>query len=690
MSNVIGGGPGSTPINTLQFQQTRATRAAYQRSDIGAMAKHETKTEEPQDQMEGVKKFFKYEDGRTMTQFDDGSKELRAPNGSTKQTDSEGNMSLTLPNGITIEHEKDGQPVAFDPSTNDYVPVETEQKTEGGETVYKFKDSQGNSYSVGSDKLRFSAENPSETLTQTVDTGGQMHVQTKTLSRNPETGRFSQDKTEIFIDEKGNVTTQAGSVEEIAVNNQGIHFTSRGDLDMGIKFPFSPTTPLSGECVKPDMPPISGEPTFPPPGQTPGWTPPQTPPNYGYPGGCPGGFPGGYPGGYPGGGMPFPNDPFQQFPWPGYPLPGGPMPMPPGNAPGSQQPVNDPYAAIGTPSGMIRKKEPDGSLFISLPNGLVLNHRSDGKVDAFDARSHGKVIPVTTQQVDNPGFGPEARYNFQDAEGNLITMYSNSMDFSAASRDGNTLETVSPNGDIMINSRTYPLDQNGNPTVKNHKILITADGHVNTLGERGIQVNNKNIVFAEGGSITNYKLPYEVPSHQGLMPYIPPIGYSPYSPQPVMNPTQPCYYPGANGMASMQTPPPYPGQTEPVYPPGQGPQGEAAAKGKGKEAAETPGEKPVKPGLWKRVKNFFTGKSSETGESKKSSGHGWCSGNRWCNPYPGGYYNPYSFSPWGMMGAGTAIGLTMGATAMLSGMMMTYPMGMFCNPFGMYGMWGMW
>ncbi|MCD4783847.1 MAG: hypothetical protein K8T10_08490 [Candidatus Eremiobacteraeota bacterium] len=718
MSNVIGGGSGNNPINLMQFQQTQARKSAFHRGDVGTLGKKETKTKEPGDRLEGISKFHKYSDGRTITKFEDGSQQLKAPNGMMKDIDPDGNTSITLPNGLRIEHGMDGEPTVIDPSTGDFLAATGEKPTPDSQTYYHFKDSQGNKYKVTSDTLRFEVENPSETLTQKVHTSGSMDITSKTLSRDPDSGKFSQDKNHIYIGADGVVDEKKSNLEDLAVNNEGLHFTARGDLDMGIKFPYSPTQHLSGECVKPDMPPITQEPTMPPPQTQPS---PQHPPNCGhpgYPGGMPGGYPGGHPGGMPGGhpgGMPggYPGDSFQQFPWPGYPMPGQ-MPPPPGPMPGTPPPVQNPFAPIMTPGGMIRKREPDGSLFISLPNGLVMNQMPDGRCQAFDANAPGQVLPVTTTPVDNPGFGPENRYNFQDAQGSLITMYSHSMDFSAASRDGNVLETVSPNGDILINSRTYPPGQDGNPTMKTHKILITAGGRVNTFGERGIQVNNKNIVFAEGGHITNYNLPYEIPPHQGLMPHIPPMGYPTPGNVPVPNPQQPGMYPGNNGMPQFGTPPNMQGsptmqgeptmEGEPVYPPGyEGPEEtmtpegaeDASKAGEGNKEPETPAEKPMKPGMWQRIKNFFKGESSKTGKAKKPKQHGQCQGNNWGSSYPGGYYNSYPGMGMGMMGGmgmgmgmGTMMGLGIGATAMMSGMMM-YPMGMFCNPFGMFGM-GMW
>lgn len=723
MSNIIGGGPGMGAVDPLKFQQT-ASKAAFTRGDVGNLGKKETKMEEPDDSVGGTGKFEKLPNGTSVNEFADGSKQFTARNGVSKDVDSQGNMtSLNLPNGARIERDDDGSLLAFDPKTGDYGEVTASDAPAGGQ-VFSFEDSDGNKFNVSSDDLSFSVQNPSETLTQTVHTNGSMDIETKTLSRDPDTGKFSQDQTHVYIGPKGNVYDVHSNYENLAINNQGLSFTSRGDLNIGIKLPYPPPMELKGNIVRPDMPPITEEPNMPPPQQE-----PSAPPNYGG-GCCPGhnpGMPGGYPGmpgGYPGmpefyPGMPgMPGPGYQQFPWAGYPLPIGGVPLPPGPMPGSPPPVNDPFTPIMTPGGMIRQLDPSGMFTISLPNGIVMNQLPDGKCQAFDARAPKAVLPVTTSEVENPGFGKELSYNFQDAEGNLVTMYSKSMDFAVASKDGSTLQTVSPNGDMLINARTYPPGPDGMPQMRNHKILVGANGRVNTFGEPGIQVNNKNIVFAEGGHISNYKLPYEIPPHQGLMPYIPPIGYptNPMQPIPVADPSRPTIYVGPDGTATVGSQPP-PIKGEPDFPPGheaaktEAPKAEGAKTsdaGKAEAKTETPGEKPVKPGIWKRIKNFFNGESSETGKSHKTwnSGwnQGWCRGSAWGSPYPCGYYNPWGGMGMGMgfgmgmgmpmgfgmgMGAGTAIGLGIGATAMLAGSMM-YPYGMFCNPFGMFGMYGMW
>jgi hypothetical protein len=278
------------------------------------------------------------------------------------------------------------------------------------------------------------------------------------------------------------------------------------------------------------------------------------------------------------------------------------------------------------------------------------------------------------------------------------------------------MQTVSPNGDMLIHARTFTPGQDGQPIMKNHKILVTGDGKVHTFGERGVQVNNKNVVFAEGGAFTNYKLPYEIPPHQGFMPYIPPMGFPTMgAPMPVPNPMEPSMSMGPNGFAQMGgSPPPVDnpvnnnaGNTgEPVYPPGQKPntdeKGKAtgdSAKTESGKADETPGEKPVKPGIWQKIKNFF--KSEPHANTFHNSSYNYnnynnyCNGNSWGSPYPGGYCNHNQPTFGQKLGYGALLGLQAGASVLMSSMMMypmmmSYPMGMYYNPYGMFGMSGMW
>ncbi|MCE1248788.1 MAG: hypothetical protein LWY06_19275 [Firmicutes bacterium] len=686
MSNTIG----NNPVNLAQFQQTEAAKSAHHRGDVGNTGKKETRVETPpSDSLDGSSKTYNTSDGRTVNRFEDGSVQYQAPNGTTKHIDKDGNTSFTLPNGIEIQHNNGEEPVAFDPQTGNYLAVTLEKETPESYTHYNFKDSQGNKFSLNQEKLSFETENPSGTLKQLIYTNGTMEIGTYTVSKDPKTGKISHDENFIFINKDGKVDAQLADAENIAINNKGIHFTANGDMNVGITFPYPPPMHLTGPSVRPDLPPITQEPVMPPPQQQ--VPPPQCNPQPGF-----GGFPGGI-GGYPGWSTPgFPGEVYQGFPWGGFPIPGNPVPKP-GPQPGDAPPAFDPYAPLMTPSGFMRKKEPDGSLFISLPNGIVLNQMPDGRAQAFDARKPGAVIPVVAQQVDNPGFGPETRFNFQDADGNLVTLYSQTLDFAASSSDGNVMQTVSPNGDMLIHARTITPGADGQPNLKNHKILVTGDGKVNTFGERGVQVNNKNVVFADGGTFTNYKLPYEIPPHQGFMPYIPPMGVPPMgSPMPVPNPMEPAMTMGPGGFAQTAGSPPPVDTKEPVYPPGQKPGVDEKAKAGEAKADETPGEKPVKPGIWQKIKDFFKGEDPHTNTSYHNNNfNNYCYGNQWGTPYPGGYcqYNQPTFGQ--KLAYGALLGLQAGGSMLMSSMMMypmmmSYPMGMYYNPYGMFGMSGMW
>ncbi len=651
MGNVIGGG------NNINFvRQANILKSAYHRGDIGNIGKKETKQKEVKDSvdMEGVKEYSRLSDGRAVFKYEDGSVQVKAPNGSIKDIDKDGNVTITLPNSLTIEDKTGEDPKVYDPSTGQYEPARKEEIN--NKIYYMFKDAIGNKWKADAEKLSFEVQNPSETLTQRVNTDGSMQIHTKTLSRDPDTGRFRQDKITIQITSNGDVIVKSKNLEDIAINNKQVSFTSRDDINIGIKFPYTIPGRIKGECVKPDLPPPQQEPQFPP--YPPPVTPPTTPPQDGYYG-----IPSE---GWPGYGLPafpglMPTGPFQQFPWPGFPMP-GPMPPKPGT---DVPPANTPYTPVMTPSGLMRKLEPNGSMFISLPNGIVLNQMPDGKCEAFDARYPGKVLPVSTSVVENPGFGKEIRYTFQDGAGNIVTLYSKSLDFQYASKDGNLIQNVSANGDMLILAKTHHTGPDGTPQVKRHKVLITADGRVNTFGERGVHVNNKNIVFADGNSFVNYALPYEIPLEQGLMPFIPPIGYNPPGQIPVPDPTMPCPHPS-----------PPPSGEEPDFPPNSnvGDAGKTQGSLEGAKENQGPTQKPMKKGMWQKIKDFFKGDEVGRDSWKNRYCHGGC--NRWrC-----GYYDPYG----GMLEAmaiGSAVSLA--GTVMMT-TMMSWPMGMFFSPFGFW------
>lgn len=418
--------------------------------------------------------------------------------------------------------------------------------------------------------------------------------------------------------------------------------------------------------------------------------------------------------------------------------------------------TSDPFAAVQTPSGLMRKLEPNGAMFVSLPNGILLNQyaASGGHCEAFDSRFPNMVIPVEVKPVDDPYYGKEMRYSFSDPMGNKYSLGSTSQDFCVSSKDKNVIQNISPGGDMMINALTWSTGKDGKPEPKTHKVLMTADGRVNTFGQQGVQLSRNNIVIAEDGKITNYALPYQIPTEQGWMAYMNPPGYCPPGQIPVPDPTQPSMQPpkdekSSGKMGETKTEKPgseVKGQEEPIYPPGYTPKtgGEIPGENKVKTEVKTEAktevkndiktepktegktetdnqaqvEKPVHGSLWQDIKDFWNDSwensycykywmnhsdkpgSPQTGNqpTNQADSQPTKPGNQgnyssWC--YPGGYYNPCStMSNMGSILMGTAMmALPMMSTMMMSPLMMggmMYPRSMFYNPYGMYGMYGMW
>ena len=624
--------PANMGISNVAFHKVAAKNAVHT-GTIQDKGKQETKTNLPGDAMEGIKNFERFPNGLTKTVFEDDSYQVAAPNGSTRDVSSEGDVSMTLPNGMTIEHGEDGAKV-YNPASGQYSAAGVQDKD--GQLDYKFQDEEGNKWSVNYNDLSFSVQNKSETLTQNVGTDGGIKVDTKTLSRDPVKGRFSQDTVSVNIDSDGNTTAQAkNGASDVAVNNQGITFNARDDLTIHLKFPYGVPQKMSGDSVKEELPQATPQ-------------PPMPPTMSGQDSFIPGAI--------------------GQDPW----NPQQGITGPPG-----MSPTPDPFASQMTPSGLMRKTEPNGAKFISLPNGIVMSQFPDGRCEAFDARSlEGGPIPVNAKQVNNPQHGPETRYEFKDSVGNGWTVYSKSPDFAVSSPDGNVMQTVDYNGNMLINARTYPPDQNGSPRPKTHHMLLSAGGQLNTYGEKGVQLGRKNVVFAENGKITNYPLPYEVPVEQNWMPYTPPMGYMPPGNIPVPDPNVPIsQVPSGQEMPSGQQ---VSAETEPTFPPG--PQADPAQSQEQSSQAPPPppAQEPVKPGIWQRVKNFFNGdETNKTPSSNYNNYYNGCCNKGYCNQYPGGYYSPNNGMSMGkaaLIGAGVGLG-----TMALSSMM--WPMGMYCSPF---------
>lgn len=619
-----------------QMRQNQAVKAAVHTGAAGVKGKEEAKTKDPADVLAGVRSFKRHANGVKETQFEDGSIQYKAPNGSQKDIDPAGNATIGLPNGMLIESNEDGSKV-YDPKTGAYNPAGVQQE-EDGTLNFVFEDKSRNQWKFDIENMSFEIESPGKALTQKVATDGSMSIKSSDTSRNAESGKYQKEQAQVLIDPQGNVSTSEVNVSGLAVNNKGMAYDRSNGFKNRVDFPYQPPQQLQGDAVRRELPKPSAAP---PP-------PPQTSPTDSF-------------------ASVMPQDPWSQ-------------PTPFQGPPGMQQPqMQDPYAPEMTPSGLIRKSEPDGSMFMSLTNGIVVSHRPDGVAEAFDTNSAGQPMPVKIDQVMNRQGQPENRYSFNDSQGNRYMMYSKSPNFSVTSPDGNVMQTVDADGTMRLNARTYPPDQNGNPTAKNHAMMLTNTGQLNTFGEQGVQMGHKNVVFAENGHITNYKLPYEVPQDQSWMHSYPHLGKQGQIPvQDPMTPNQPPM-PEGGGFPQQAGGGVFPNQTgEPVYP-------DQMMQGGQQPRPQQPGMQPEKPGIWQRTKEFFTGEPSNP-TNNYTNYNQQCYNQGCCQPYPAGYYDPYAGMGAGM-GMGTAMltGAAVGTGLGLLSSALMWPCGMFCSPFSMFG-----
>lgn len=559
--------PDFTNIDKIREQQI--TQAAFQRGDVGKKAKEiDKELETPQDRMVSILKSEELSEGKLRTFLSDGRTITQAPNGVIKEEEADGTMKISMPNGILVQRDACGKVMAYDPTPGKFLEVEQFQETPTSQYKFKFKDSDGNNVLLTSNTLRFEITNPTKTLHEKVHASGSVNIDTNTLFRDPKTGKFHADKGHVYVETDGDVHKYGNHLSDMHVSRHGVKFNEHNDLHTRIDFPYT-------------IPYKINEPGHHHPAPHP--QPPQEP------------------------------QPPQQ---PGTPVPGYPFPVPP-TYPG------DPYAPVMTPSGLIRQQSPDGSLFLSLPNGIVLHQGADGKAEAYDARNPNAVYPAVVKDVIHPGVGAEKEYIFPDAAGNTYKAFSKSLDFLATNKDKNVNEVVHPAGNIMVFAKTKHNDSNGHPYVKYHKLEVLPNGYVNTFGEKGVYMTNGTVSFTEHGKIQTLPLAYPVPQFQGFLDSLKGVN-PPYPTKPESGET-----------------PAFPGR--PV---------------------EAPPQAPVKKGIWQKVKEFFTG---DPGAQRVNP-----------SPYP---MQGYGYNP--NQGMGTVMALTAftGLTTALSMLpLMSYPGGYYYYP----------
>ena len=174
----------------------------------------------------------------------------------------------------------------------------------------------------------------------------------------------------------------------------------------------------------------------------------------------------------------------------------------------------DPYASQMAPNGLIRQQNPDGSIFMSLPHGVVVSEMQDGSCNAFDSRYPGQTFPASAQDVNIPGRGVDREFNYRDGAGNTYTLYSRNQDFAVESADRNVEQLVMADGTIMVLARTQD-PQTGAP--QKHRVMIDPFGRVNTYGEKGMAVGKDRLVVKNGDQAQSLNLPYPIPSYQHLI-----------------------------------------------------------------------------------------------------------------------------------------------------------------------------
>jgi hypothetical protein len=384
-------------------------------------------------------------------------------------------------------------------------------------------------------------------------------------------------------------------------------------------------------------------------------------------------------------------------------------------------PGPDPFAPVSTPSGVLRQLSPDGSLVISLPNGIVLAQGPDGRAAAYDARAQGPA-PVEVSLRPRPGRPPELQFRFPDAAGNHYTLFSDSLDFLVESADRRVIQAVLPQGNILL----------GIEGSRPHRLEILPDGRVNTFGEMGVHVGADRVMLSGESPPALVPLPYPVPPLQGFMGEMrlvqPPAAY-PVSgalpPQFQGMPTQafggsappapslqPGPYPGPvfpTGPGAWAAPPgpwgaptaaptgpfaapappgpwgapapPGPGAAPAAAPPGPGAAPAAAPPGPSGAPASGPppggvapppwaaSSRPVKPGIWQRLKGFFSGPDPA-----------------WPAPQPGPYPGRTWLNPCtGLLALGMATSLI--TTTALMAFMFPYPVGCWYTPCMPLGHW---
>lgn len=599
----------ANPSRIEDLRQEQIQKAAVHRGDAGRAARKLERKEEARETDIGLASQVDSE-GRTTRTLEDGTRLTTAPNGMSRAVHPDGSCTTQLPTGYSIREGPQGELKGYDPEGRE---VAVESREVDGIRNFRFTDARGNEVAVDPEELNFSLRNASKTVTQHVHASGAQYIEAKTVYREPATGRIHNDLQKVYVEPDGQVLQYGEHTGRVQLSQDRLEYTTHGQVDLGFNLPYAIPQPLKGPAAK--IPEAASAPQRPasPPDQAkapPGVLAidPQT-------------------------GQELPPEELLQSP---ASYTGGPEAAPqglgvlgPGMGAGTATVppgMADPFPPFQTRSGVVRQPLPDGSALITLPNGVAISQRPDS-VALFDARA-GRPLPVQVQVQPGPGGTPRVQYHFQDAAGNRYSLDSQSLDFAVESADGRVSQYVGAQGNILVAAQ-------GSHRV--HRVEIRPDGTLNTLGEAGVQVYPDRLVFGADSP----------PSMVGLPS---PIG------------------PGTGGAAGLS-----PG----AYPPGPQATGAPPAAPANPQGGPTlmgqPGkpQADIKPGLWQRIKRFFTG--DEAGRNHLLHPR----------PYPSCTYAWAPGMGWtAAMMATTALStsLMIGSSWLATSMMM-YPYGMFYTPF---------
>ncbi len=582
-----------------------------------------------------------------------------------RETLPDGEKRIGLPTGYLLVHRPGEEPWVLGPDGG-RLPA-SHQDDESGLGLYGFIDSLGNQVVMQPSEMAFAVRNPEGTVTQQVHSSGAQLIEAQVTYEQRGSGRTREVTQRVIVDPDGQIQQESELPGGMRVAPDGMEFgTRKVRLDLPYRIPQE----LQGPAAAPPRAQDAPQPAASPAAQA---DRPQAAPDVIF--------------------QPSPSDEGMT----------SEAPQPPPPQPGPTDTTNgiaEPPPGLQTPSGMIRQLTAEGTLVISLPNGVAMYQSPDGSAVAFDARSEG-AAPVAIRPRPRPDGSAELQYDFCDAAGNRYTMFSESQDFAVTAADGRTRQVVLPQGNILVGIQ----GQDG----RSHRMEVLPNGAVNTFGEGGIQMGGDRVLFGSAQPPEMVAMPYPIPIFQEMIsamhplaPQVPVSGLIPPEFQGIGMPGG--FPPGYGAGMPGGFPPGYGAGMPGGFPPGYGagmpggfppgyeagmPGGFPPGYGAGMPGGFPPGygspgqvapsvtpqpghpQQPIKPGLWQRIKNFFSDHDQRATPPGRPA------------PYPCQRHTWTHDPMMGLVAASTAV--TAMNTALLAGSMMMFPMGMFCSPFMPFG-----